>query len=366
MEKKEILNVIKALALNRAPSGLEQARGAELVKQIKTYAKISDGAIIRDNYNNVILKIRGKNAKKGIAILGHLDEIGGTIRRINDNGTLCFSMRGGYEGRWLVSRKIQIYNKEREWINGIIAGRSVHITPEKVRLKEKIDPLDLEIFIGAENKEDVIEKYKLHVGAPFVFQGEFGLLNPSIDSDLVSGYSIDDLAALTCLVILANKLTNITNDFGVLNIPHDLYLVGTSREEIGTEGAYHFLRESNVEKVIGVDIAPLGDFTGSTHSGIKLKGGPVIVWQEFKGSGVFDYEFCSQFIKIAEKSEIEYQNGVFENYGSDAGKAQKWLGNPSVLIGIPSLFSHNVPEVCSLEEIQSAANLIFQYLKSLK
>ena len=53
-------------------------------------------------------------------------------------------------------------------------------------------------------------------------------------------------------------------------------------------------------------------------------------------------------------------------YGSDAGKTQKWLGVPSALIGIPVMFSHNVPEICTLKGIETAAELIYQYLKNIK
>ena len=68
----------------------------------------------------------------------------------------------------------------------------------------------------------------------------------------------------------------------------------------------------------------------------------------------------------AEKKRLPYQNGVFERYGSDAGKTQQWLGIPSALIGIPVKFSHNVPEICTLSGIESTAELIFQYLKEIK
>ncbi len=99
-------------------------------------------------------------------------------------------------------------------------------------------------------------------------------------------------------------------------------------------------------------------------SDIRLNEGPVIVWQEAVGSGVFDYQLCKTLVEVAEHKNIKYQNGVLEFYGSDAGKAQKWLGIPSVLIGIPIMYSHNVPEVSTLSGIEDAAELIYQYLKN--
>ena len=326
-----------------------------------------DIPVKNDALGNYFVKIKGSSSgKKAIAILAHIDEIGGTIRKIKKNGSLEFSKRGGYEGRWLVSRTIEILNKDGKWIKGVISGRSAHSTPESLRGKEKLDALEMDIYIGASNKDEAVNDYKIHVGAPFVFSGEFGMLNTEINDNIISGYSMDKLAALTCLIVLAQKLTNkLMNDFGNLKISHDVYLVGTTREEIGTEGAHYFVRNNSVDRVIGIDIGLVADFSGSVNSGIKLDEGPVIIWQEGRGSGVLDPEFCKNLMNEAESNNLQYQNGVCEFYGSDAGKSQKWLGIPSALIGIPTMYSHNVPEISTLSGIDAAAELVFQYLKSL-
>jgi putative aminopeptidase FrvX len=145
----------------------------------------------------------------------------------------------------------------------------------------------------------------------------------------------------------------------------DLYIVATTREEIGTEGAFYFIKNHPVDKVIGIDIGIVENAPGTVHSNLSLNRGPVIVWQEARGKGILDYNFCKELMMVAEKTKIEYQNGVFEYYGSDAGKAQKWLGIPAVLIGVPTMFSHNVPELSSLNQISNTAKLLLSYLKSL-
>jgi putative aminopeptidase FrvX len=367
MNKNDILNIIKTLASERAPSGMEKARGELFKKEMKKILKEKDIPVKTDTLGNYFVRFKGTSGKKAIAILSHIDEIGGTVRNIKKKGTLEFSKRGGYEGRWLISQKVQILNRDGAWINGIIAGRSTHSTPSKLRRKEFIDPLELEIYIGANNKEEAINNYKVHIGAPIIFSGEFGLLNPEFNDDVIAGYSMDNLAALTCSIVLTQKIMkNLVNEFGIVKIPYDVYIVATSREEIGTEGALFFVKNNPIGKVIGIDIGLVADFPKSVNSGINLTNGPVIVWQDSSGKGVYDYEFCKDLTIVAEKNKINFQNGVFEMYGSDAGKTQKWLGVPSALIGIPVMFSHNVPEICTLNAIETAAELIYQYLKSIK
>jgi putative aminopeptidase FrvX len=113
-----------------------------------------------------------------------------------------------------------------------------------------------------------------------------------------------------------------------------------------------------------LDIGLVENFPGTINSDTKLNDGPVVVWQEAGGSGVFDYQICKSLVEVAEKNSIKYQDGVLEFYGSDAGKVQKWLGIPSALVGIPAMFSHNVPEVSTIDGIKDAVELIFQYLRS--
>ena len=367
MERKEILHIIKNLARERAPSGLEAARGQVFKEEMEKVLKDTNIPVEKDSLGNVFVKFEGQKPMRSLAIFAHLDEIGGTIRKINKDGTLEFSKRGGYETRWIISRVVQILNKDNKWINGVIEGRSTHSTPNKLRNKESIELYEQKIFIGAQNKEDVLNSYKVHVGAPFVFSGTFDILNPEINDDIIAGYSMDNLVAVTSLISLTQKIKAemLTSNYELSN-DYNIYIVATAREEIGTEGALFFARNNKIDHVIALDIGLVADFSGAVSSDIKLRGGPVIIWQERTGVGILDYNACKNIVEIAENNNLKYQDGICEFYGSDAGNAQKWLGIPSILVGIPVLYSHNVPEVSTLSGIESAATLIFNYLKNLE
>ncbi|MHA1757392.1 MAG: hypothetical protein ACTSVV_11520, partial [Promethearchaeota archaeon] len=95
MNRKEILRIITNLSNKRAPSGLENLRGEVFEQELKSIIGSKEISIKRDEIGNIFVKFKGKTGKKAIAILAHLDEIGGTIRYIKKNGNLEFSRRGG-------------------------------------------------------------------------------------------------------------------------------------------------------------------------------------------------------------------------------------------------------------------------------
>jgi putative aminopeptidase FrvX len=361
----DLYSFIQDLAKIHAPSGLEEARAQCFINYMKQF--IVEDWLSRDNLGNVIIKIppsstsstlKGKtnsaNKIPRILLIAHLDEIGGTIYKIQKNGRLLFTKRGGYEVRWLISHQVQILTLKGDWINGIILGRTPHAIPSEARTKVAPNVQELEIYIGAESDEQA-KKIGIHSGAPFVFENKTMYLNPLLDPDLVVSNSFDDIVGLGVLFNLAAR-------FGQQNpFQAEIILAGVVREEIGREGSLLLGRSLSPDLCIGLDFAVIESDKSAIDCGGQLKGGPMVVWVEAEGRGVFDYNLAKEFVQIAENEKIPYQNGVFEFYGSDAGILQKELGIKSVLIGIPLLAGHNNYEIIALGEIGKAADLIWKW-----
>ncbi|MGV9198488.1 MAG: hypothetical protein ACOC4M_06585, partial [Promethearchaeia archaeon] len=95
MKTEKILALIKRLASKRAPSGLEEKRAETFKTEVEQLLQDWDIPVKKDLYGNYYLKLKGKGSKKGsLAIFAHIDEIGGTIRKIKEKGSLEFSKRG--------------------------------------------------------------------------------------------------------------------------------------------------------------------------------------------------------------------------------------------------------------------------------
>ena len=71
MNNKDILEIIKTLAVERAPSGLEKARGELFKNEMEKILTSKDIPVKNDALGNFFVKIKGSSSeKKAIAIIG--------------------------------------------------------------------------------------------------------------------------------------------------------------------------------------------------------------------------------------------------------------------------------------------------------
>lgn len=354
ISKEELFVSIKEIAAIRAPSGLENARAKKFIDLMKKY--ISADQIDQDPLGNVIIRIPSKreNAPK-IMIVGHIDEIGATVLKIKEDGRLLFQKRGGFETRWLISKRVYIYTLQGKWVQGVVLGRTIHAMPPGEREKALPDMNSLEIFLGADSAAE-IKELGIHVGAPIVFEGYTDYLNADLNKDLIISNSLDNILSLAAFLELAARIGK-ENPYGA-----EIILVAAVREEIGREGSAIIAEKIRPNVCIGIDFGTAETAKNAIDSGATLKGGPIIVWAEEQGLGVFDYNLAKQFVEAADLKSIPYQHGLMTFYGSDAGIIQKKLGIPSVLIAPPLFAGHNVPEIASLTEIYRCTDLIIAWL----
>ncbi len=348
----DLFEILTQLSQARAPVGLEGDR-AKIFTKLATTNNKGLYQISKDAYGNVICHRAGHGPK--VLVCAHLDEIGGTVLNVQKTGRLKFTNRGGVQTRWLVSQEVLILNDAGQWVNGIICGKAAHSIPPEKRGKTSVDFQDLEIFIGAENATQVSQA-GIHAGSPIIFAGDFKRLNPEINPEIVSGPAMDDLVGVATLLQIMESAPD-------LDLPVDLYLAATVREEVGGQGAINAARVIQPNMVVAIDIAIVEKAPDTWDYGLEFTPGTAIVWQDSLGRTIYNFQACSDLKQIAGKKGIPTQDAAFQFYGSDSGHAQEALGVQAVLLGIPSLFSHNVPEVSRLDAIRNCAQLVIEWLK---
>ncbi len=348
----DLFDILTQLSQARAPVGLEKDR-ANIFTKLASATNKGLYEIAKDDYGNVICHRPGHGPK--VLVCAHLDEIGGTVLNVQKTGRLKFTNRGGVQTRWLVSQEVMILNDKGNWVNGIICGKAAHSVPPDKRDKTSVDFQELEIFIGAENPSQVTQA-GIHAGSPIIFAGDFKRLNPEINPEIVSGPAMDDLVGVATLLQIMESAPD-------LDLPVDLYLAATVREEVGGQGAINAARVIQPNMIVAIDIAIIEKAPDTWDYGLEFTLGTAIVWQDSLGRTIYNFQACSDLKQLAEKKGIPIQDATFQFYGSDSGHAQEALGIQAVLLGIPTLFSHNVPEVSRLDAIRNCAQLVIEWMK---
>ncbi|MHA1731791.1 MAG: M20/M25/M40 family metallo-hydrolase [Promethearchaeota archaeon] len=233
----------------------------------------------------------------------------------------------------------------------------VHSIPQRERYKPVPDIEALEVYVGASSREEVV-KAGIHPGAPVVFSGEIEQLNADPFPGVIFGPGMDDLCAVVAMLQVMEALAE-NPDWA----ENRILFVATTREEMGGQGAIAVSSKLRPDHVLALDIGIAEKAIEAIGNSLELGKGPAVVWADRNGRNVYSYEVCKQFVEVANAQSIPFQHAVFEFYGSDAAHVQVTLGIPANLIGIPTLFSHNVPEVTSLEEVENCANLVTSWIR---
>src|SRR5207253_4811574 len=105
-----------------------------------------------DNKGN--LTVTFGSGTEHLLFVGHLDEVGYIVTKINDDGTLNVERRGGFYDKYYEARPVVIYTKSAT-DSGIIMPRSDYFrlsgTEDTYELK------DVHIYLGTETKKDTEE-----------------------------------------------------------------------------------------------------------------------------------------------------------------------------------------------------------------
>jgi endoglucanase len=262
-----------------------------------------------------------------------MDEIGVMVTHITQNGFLRFTKIGGVQEQFLLGSRVQFAN-----------GTVGVVYSEKQDSKFKLHPMEkYYIDVCATGNDDV----PVEVGTPGVF------LNPFINNESrYIGKSLDDRLGCAILIETARRLES---------SPHEIYLVFSSQEEVGTRGASTAANILQPDVGLAVDVTWAGDTPNSVQAATKLGSGPGI---KVKDSGMIAHSGLVRHMRsTAEKAEIAYQMEVLVGGTTDARSMQiAGAGCAAGCISIPTRYVHSQSEVAAASDVEDAVLLLLEIL----
>lgn len=338
-----LYETLESLCVLGGPSGYETNvvnRAAELMKPLVNEVSV-------DRLGNVIgVRRCGKRNAKRLLLDAHLDEIGLIVTGIEE-GFLRFASIGGVDPRMLSARELTILTKPKPFF-GVVACLPPHVQTAADHDKS-VSIEDLRVDVGL--TQDEAEK-AIPIGTPMVYrEGCFRLAG-----DQVCGKSLDDRSCFTVLLRTAELLKESELDV-------DLYLMGSTREEVSGTGAIVGTNAVNPDWCVATDVT-FGITPGISEDEVscKVHGGPAI------GVGPnMTWTLTDRMESKARALNIPYQLEVMEGHtGTNGWHMQICLeGIPTSVVSLPLKYMHSPIEVVSLEDMEQMARLLAAFVRDL-
>lgn len=333
----------KDFLMTNSPSGNEKESREWIMNHYKEDLKIGKD-VIGNVYGRTFV-----DSKRVIMIEGHLDEIGGQVLHIDDNGFIYFRENGGLDKGALISQRVRFLNG----IEGVIGKKTSHI--EKSEEREKVKDIEnIWIDCGFKDKKEALKHIEI---------GEFFVFEPNVTvlwNDLICSKGIDDKVGAYISFEVVKRLKKEKYD------KYEIFAVGTVQEEVGGFGVRS--ASYNIEPTICINLdvefasdIPEGNVT--KIGDIKLGEGLVLKRNTDTNPVLFEY-----FKNYCKKHKLKHQISAtaWDGGGTNASstKYQK-KGIATIDIGIPNRYMHTSNEIISWKDVESGIDMLVKVIKSI-
>lgn len=300
-----------------------------------------------DRFGNVSgFKSCHRQNAKSILLDAHIDQIGFRVTQITEQGFLRFNDIG-VDPRMLPGAEINVLTQSGP-IPGIICTLPPHMQ-KKGENKQAIPMNRMLVDIGANNGAEARKMVRL--GDYMVFRMKaFDLMG-----DMFCGRAMDDRACFCCILYAMELLESVL-------LPIDVYVSGSTKEEIGGHGGQAAAYRINPDYAIVLDVTHART-EDSPEISVKLGDGAVISTGPNSRP-----EFAAFAEEIALAKRIPFvRHSAPENTGTHARTIQlQRNGISTLLISLPLKYMHSPVEVLRMSDIQACGNLLAEILKAME
>jgi endoglucanase len=339
--------LLQALADALGPSGFEEPVRKIMVERMKPLAE----KLSYDGLGSVIA-VQGSSGPR-IMVDAHMDELGGVVRRVSNDGYLTMQMLGGWLDQALVDQRWIIFGSKGP-VRAITGIRDIHIVPQEERTK--VYPREsIFLDVGAKNAAEVAAM-GLEPGDPVAPDAPFAVMNGTQN---YLGKAWDDRVGCAVIIEAMKKLAHAPH-------PNQIFWVATVQEEIGLRGAH--TSSDLVKPEIGIAIE--GGVTrdapkvGAEEAQELLGGGPAIFL--YDSSALPNLKLVSLIKQTAKEKTIPLQTDLIQGYGDDSAEIQKSNGGaPTVNLVVPVRYTHSHNGIMNRGDFDKMVDLLVAVLQKL-
>jgi putative aminopeptidase FrvX len=327
------------------PSGYERASARVWRDEAATFAD----EIFGDVLGNSFARVKNEGGPK-VVIEGHIDEIGLMITHIDNEGYLWFDQIGGWDDAVFVGHRVRIAASEGD-VRGVVGRKAAHLIHREGEDKG-VKSRDLWIDIGAKDNADA--RSRVQVGDAAVIDANFIQLT----DDLCVSRSMDNRVGAFVALEAARLLSASRPDA-------DVYALAAVQEEVSLAGALTATFQLAPAVAIAIDVTHSTDYPEANKKSdgeVKLGGGPVLSRGASLNPVVFE-ALRDTAVRIGLDCPVQ---GAARYSGTDADAMIKsGAGTATGLVSIPNRYMHSPNEVVSLSDLENAAKLIAEFVRTI-
>jgi putative aminopeptidase FrvX len=326
---------------------------------IKAELKALGIASKTDMLGNLIATIEGDPNLPSVMFIGHMDQLGLIVRKIEASGMIRAERVGGVPERALAAHEVLLCLGQGRTLPGVIANKSHHATtPEE---KYRVVPYqELYIDCGFASAAEAL-KAGVNVGTPIVYAPKV----VDLAGGRIAGTSVDDRAA--CAIML--ELARGTKD--LRNLP-TIHLVFSVLEEFNLRGAVTAAQVIQPDICVQLDLALATDTPDMGHRGdVRLGAGPVMSLFSFHGRGTLNGciphpALVQLFEGTATSENINLQRSAHIGALTETSYVQLvGKGVACIDMGFPARYTHSALEVCDLADLEGLTRLLLAALRRI-
>ena len=338
----ELFTKLKLLTDPNGASGDEFSASEAAAELLRRY---TDNVEI-DAFGDVIGLIPcGDENAPTLMLDAHLDQIGFLVTEITKDGFLRFVMVGGVDGRMLPGSELCVITRRHGVIRGIVGAVPPHLQKGAGKQTDAISMDDMTVDIGMTGEQ---ARSVVSIGDYMCFSGSA----MALQHDFVTSRSLDDRACFLCILHALELLKD-------KKLPVNLLICGSTKEELGGNGAQYVAERFKPEYAIAVDVTHAKTADAQDVRGELAKGPDVSIGFNSRP------DFAEKVIETAKKHNIPYQTAACPGRsGTNAWSIQP-AGVKTLVLSLPLKYMHSPVEVLRLCDVENTGALLAAVISEL-
>ncbi len=334
-----IIRTIEKLVNIPSPSGFT----GEVMDYVRKEAESFGYSCRLSHKGGLVITVKGQGEETH-GLSAHVDTLGAMVRSIDKEGTLKFTLVGGYTMHSIEGSYCRIHTREGRFYTGtvLIKSPSVHSYDDARTIERTDRNMLIRIDEIVESREDVL-KLGINSGDYVSFDAKFQYT----EQGFIKSRHLDDKASVAVLLGLLKEMSK-----GGLVPRQNLKLLISNYEEVGFGASWV---PEDITELLAVDMGVIGDDLNGSEFKVSICAKD--------STGPYDYEVTNRLISLAKENGIDYVVDIFPHYGSDVSSALRG-GNDirGALIG-PGVHASHGMERTHRKGLENTLKLLRAYVR---